>query len=133
MDRRRFCKIAALSLGAFGVSKLAKAGSIPDFTGQVPMPRDCRATVLRRECYIDLQAEHLDDPEAGPCPRFRPGESFTFSKGDSCPARFCPAMWSTIVSALAKHPCPAGDPLHPNRFVLSCPDGTRPLIVSLTF
>lgn len=134
MDRREFCRIAALSIGAIGLGRLeCLASTSRNPTVGLPlMPADCRVDVLRRECFIDLQAEFLDDPESGACPRFKVGEKFSFAKGDSCPDGFCPALWDAAVGAVARaRSCQHDTPLSPNQLIVACPDGTRPVIVSL--
>ena len=32
------------------------------------MTHKCKITVLRKECYNDLQEQYLADPKSGPCP-----------------------------------------------------------------
>ncbi|MDE6556508.1 MAG: TIGR04076 family protein [Duncaniella sp.] len=132
MDRRQFCKMAALSLGALGLSRFEALAERRESVLSSPMPADCTAEVIRRECFIDLQSLHLDDPESGGCPVFMPGAKFEFRQGDKCPEGFCTALWNTLVSVVsASKSCPSGLPLRKNTHVVSCPDGTRPLILLL--
>ena len=37
------------------------------------MKHKCKITVLRKECYKDLQEEYLTDPHSGVCPFFEVG------------------------------------------------------------
>ncbi|MCM1483951.1 MAG: TIGR04076 family protein [Muribaculaceae bacterium] len=105
------------------------------------MSQRCRITVLRRECFTDLQSRYLDDPEAGPCHMFKCGDEFTvdlmnyddFSSGK----RFCPKAWrvlSTHVDAVLRAGMDAdcGLSCHDRAVIVSCPDGTRPVIFKVT-
>lgn len=122
MDRRRFCKIAALTAGAFTLGPLASRAGGSVHT----MPRRGRVRVLRRECFTDLQSLYLDDPERGACDAFNPGEEFDLSGGR--PEGFCPRAWECITRSVeeATH-CPR-NPGENGVIVTSCPDGTRPVI-----
>lgn len=82
--------------------------------------RNVRCTVIRRECYADLQSLWLDDPETGPCHRFATGQTLTLSLG-SCPEGFCERAWSAIAAAVSSSGCSSPA-------IVSCPDGTRPVI-----
>ncbi len=121
MDRRHFCKIAALAAGAFALSPLASQAA-----GVFALRRRGRVRVLRRECFTDLQSMYLDDPERGACEAFTPGEEFDLS-GDR-PEGFCPRAWESIIRCAeeASH-CP-GNPGEQGVIITSCPDGTRPVI-----
>lgn len=132
MNRRHFCKIASLAVGALGINGAsAFAAGRHDrrqTATQATVARRCRVTVLRRECHLDLQALFLDDPDSGPCELFRSGDDFTFQAGQNCPAGFCPRLWEMICSAMASdHKCAM--PNDRSTVILSCPDGTRPVIV----
>ncbi|WP_301062017.1 TIGR04076 family protein [Muribaculum intestinale] len=129
MDRRHFCKIGALALGAFGAGALkGNAGvlSLADGGADRGLARGCRVTVIRRECYEDIQSLYLDDPETGPCRAFSTGEVLTFERGEGCPEGFCPRAWGAIelsVNAGAGCAGALGDVL-----TVACPDGSRPVI-----
>lgn len=126
MDRRHFCKIAALAAGALGLGKLDARAAVPAVSSR--LSSGCRVTVARRECYEDLQSLYLDDPETGRCERFTTGENMEFSKGDYCPEGFCPMAFETIrkcVEGSVKCALPSGE----GRVMLACcPDGSRPVI-----
>lgn len=128
MDRRRFCKIGALALGALGVGRLDSmavertiAGNGDDVSAH-----DCRVTVIRRECYDDIQALYLDDPETGPCTGFATGDSWMIRRGMGRPEGFCESAWRSIVEVVNAHDACAG--MIRDVFVVSCPDGTRPVV-----
>lgn len=40
------------------------------------MKHECIISVLKRECYEDLQMQYLADPTVGSCLRFQDGEEF---------------------------------------------------------
>lgn len=128
MDRRRFCKIGALALGALGIGGLKgmAAGRVTAEDRDEPLVRNCRVTVLRRECYEDIQTLYLDDPETGPCEMFAAGDDWVFSKGMGRPEGFCERAWRSIAEAVnAQSAC--ADMVR-DVFVVACPDGTRPVV-----
>ena len=85
MNRRKFFKAAGLSALAVtaGMNPLPSEGAKLSYaTPQTnrlmndnkKMKHKCKITVLKRECYQDLQAKYLADPKSGPCPFFREGQ-----------------------------------------------------------
>ncbi len=129
MDRRHFCKTASLAVAFLGLGKVtAVASPTPhDQGGGWVMPCDCRVTVVRRESHTDLQAMFLDDPDTGPCSNFSASDCFSFKAGSSREEGFCPLLWATICHALSASPC--SELFQGNVRLLSCPDGTRPVII----
>lgn len=129
MDRRHFCKIGAFALGAFGAGTLKGNAVVRSFVGDEKvkgLARGCRMTVIRRECYEDIQSLYLDDPETGPCRAFLTGEMLTFERGDVCPDGFCPRAWMAIESSVNAEALCAG--VVGNVVTVACPDGSRPVI-----
>lgn len=130
MKRRDFLKFTALtSLFAALPASLKAAGSTSR------MPR-CRVEVVRRECYMDLQSLYLDDPEAGPCPAMKCGDCFEVTAGGTCPDGFCPKAWKSISAVIAgRMACPGGGAADAaaGTAVVSCPDGSRPVIFRIEF
>lgn len=120
MDRRHFFKIASLAAAALAVPKLVK-GAIKS-----PVIPRCRVTVLRKECFMDIQSLYLDDPETGPCDKMECGATFDIS-GNTCPAGMCPRAWENIRAAIDSRSSCNGIPAS-GTFISSCPDGTRPVI-----
>ena len=41
------------------------------------MRHECKITVLETKVFPELQQKYLADPNSGPCPFFKPGETFT--------------------------------------------------------
>lgn len=135
MNRRHFCKIASIAAGAIGLGTIPASALTIANTGIRSgksirrMPHDCRVSVLRRECHLDLQAIYLDDPDTGPCDLFKSGDRFSFAAGAECPERFCPRLWELICSSSNHGDCSL--PQAPSTTVVACPDGTRPVIVKI--
>ena len=127
MDRRKFCKIGALAMGALGLGAFdAQSSALSSWSELRPM-RSFRLAVIRCECYEDIQSRYLDDPESGPCEMFSPGVVMEFANGCECPAVFCLRAWSVIIGSvnMAVQSCVA---MRENILVVACPDGTRPVI-----
>ena len=119
INRRNFLKSLAAAAALSVVPGVARASDGPTW-------RRITITVVRRECFADLQSLYLDDPETGPCSRFAIGDRFT-ADSPECPAGFCPKAWQTIMASLSRlspgcAPCTSSD------IIVACPDGTRPVI-----
>ncbi len=137
MNRRHFCKIASLAAAAIGLGPVAANAAAsprraeenaPFPLGAARIAASCRVTILRRECHTDLQALFLDDPDAGPCRNFASGEDFRFDVNSECPDGFCPRLWDIICAwTLSDNRC--AQSLRNPTTIISCPDGTRPVIV----
>lgn len=124
MDRRTFCKMAAMTAGALGLTRLGGLAMT------IPSGAKATVTVLRRECYDDLQSLYLSDPEAGRCQAFKHGEKFNLTSMK--PEGFCPKAWEAIQNAIRDYsPCPSAAPSDPMVIIASCPDGTRPVIFKI--
>ncbi len=126
MNRRHFCKIAALAAGAVGINGI-EASATTSRSGR-RLDRGCPVTVIRRECYEDLQSLYLDDPETGRCEAFSTGDIHTFIPGDTCPQGFCPQAFEAIRRLIAGEASCPGAETTGGVMLLSCPDGTRPVI-----
>lgn len=133
MNRRHFCKISMMALGAAGLSKVdsfaATTQKISDGEN-ITAPSTCAITVIRRECYEDMQSLYLDDPIEGPCRAYQTGDEFNITAGDACPRDFCPKAWRVVCQALKENGgCAATT--SPGLILASCPDGTRPVIFKI--
>lgn len=120
MNRRDFCKLAFSSglMAAIAPSR-AIASVIADDV-------NLHITVVRCECYSDLQSCFGSDPEAGVCPMLRPGMSWDVSSLSCMPAGMCPKAWHVIKTSLdaSNQQCR----LSKNVMLVSCPDGSRPVV-----
>lgn len=132
MNRRRFCIIGALALGALGVGAPDGFGASNGLgagvrgEGEMRPSRPFRVTVIRCECYEDIQSLYLDDPEAGPCDVFSAGDVMEFRSGACCPASFCRRAWDVVIGCVnGARPCVD---MRENVMPVSCPDGARPVI-----
>lgn len=120
MDRRSFCKMAALAAGAIGL------GGADAFASVGRRISGARVTVVRRNCFTDLQALSLEDPECGPCEAFTTGQVFELA--GECPEGFCPKAWQVLAGCMADAAhCPSSK--GENGVIMACcPDGTRPVV-----
>lgn len=132
MNRRKFCKILGLSAIAVAASPAKAATAVTSKSAGVPR---CRISVLRCECFSDLQSRYLDDPESGPCTKFKCGEEFTVDRSnyDEFSRKFCPKAWDAVrahvdaaLSVGASAEC--GQSPADKAVIVCCPDGTRPVI-----
>lgn len=130
MNRRRFLAIMGSALAAAGIP--AAAGAMGARAAEAE-PRRLRITVLRRECFADIQSRYLADPETGPCSCFHTGATYTCSTAQM-PVGFCPRAWKAITGALGEAAGgTAGCAAHSQgqSLIASCGDGTRPVIFKL--
>ncbi len=90
-----------------------------------------RITVIKKAFFEDLVKAYLTDGlEAGDCPIFSLGDSFTVDKSCEMPAGFCTFAWQDIFYMV--HSLLGGATYTPwwNRNgmqVACCTDGTRPV------
>lgn len=133
MNRRHFCKMASLAVGALGLSGLDAEAAVLSTrrireAEPLPLlPADSSITVERCECYVDLQSLYLDDPEEGACRAFRAGENFRLSAGSGCPKEFCPKAWRAVCESIMEDGGCAAT-IRNGLKLVTCPDGTRPVV-----
>jgi len=139
MDRRKFCRYSLLTAAAV----ILKPGRILGATRQSG-PRlsgNCRIEVVRCQCFDELQCRYLNDPEAGPCPRFKVGDIIDITPENistfAHSSHFCPQAWRAlepyVMAALSQSETEECAPaLSDNEAIISCPDGTRPVIFKVT-
>ena len=67
------------------------------------MQHECRITVLETKCFPDLQEKYLADPKSGPCPFFKPGDTFLLKRTPTqddfyhlMDGKFCGEAWDAV-------------------------------------
>ena len=67
------------------------------------MQHECRITVLETKCFPDLQEQYLADPKSGPCPFFKPGDTFLLKRTPQqddfyhlMNGKFCGEAWDAV-------------------------------------
>ena len=101
--------------------------------------RKVKITVIRRECYKDLQKQYLSNPNAGPCTKFQDGQEFIIDKNDyfnmMAGHTFCSEAWACIshyiYAALQGGSIMTGWTNDERMMIASCNDGTRPVIFKI--
>lgn len=98
----------------------------------------CKITVLKKECYADLQQQYLKDPESGVCPFFEVGQEFIVDIDGffrMLNGKFCAEAWDCIsrylYTALNGGSIMDGWTNDEKVMIASCNDGTRPVIFKL--
>lgn len=102
------------------------------------MTRKCRITVIKKECYEDLQAQYLANPKSGPCPMFQVGQEFILGAEDfyhMMDGKFCGEAWDAIsryvYTALQGGSIMDGWTNDEKLMIACCNDGTRPVIFKI--
>lgn len=146
MDRRRFFKQAGMTAlaVAIGSNTLPVKGdelfyNYPDVSSMNKrMKHKCKITILKRECYRDLQAEYLADPKSGPCPYFHEGQEIIVDSDNffrMLNGTFCAEAWDCIsryvYAALQGGSIMQGWTNNEKVMITCCNDGTRPVIFKL--
>lgn len=98
----------------------------------------CKVTVIRKECFDDLQREYLADPHSGKCPMFEVGQEFIFD-GPSYESmnngKFCMEAYDAInryiYAAIQGGSIMKGWTKDEKMMIACCNDGTRPVIFKL--
>ena len=67
------------------------------------MQHECKITVLETKCFPDLQEQYLADPKSGPCPFFKPGDTFLLKRTPQqddfyhlMNGKFCGEAWDAV-------------------------------------
>lgn len=138
LNRRKFCKASAFGAIAMALSPgriFASASENKHLSGR------CTIEVLRCNCFHDLQCRYLDDPEAGPCPKFHVGDKIEITPGNLRAVmesgKICSQAWDLlrplVMAALTSGETRECNPAQAtNEAIVSCPDGTRPVIFKVT-
>lgn len=151
MDRRNFFKLAGITaLTTVFSNKPIFANGTELFYNReelkstktneniIVMKHKCKITVLRRECYKDLQNEYLADPKSGPCPLFYDGQEIIVDSDNffhMMDGKFCSEAWDCIsryvYAALQGGSIMRGWTNNEKMMITCCNDGTRPVIFKL--
>ena len=102
----------------------------------------CKITVLRKECYTDLQEKYLSNPNSGPCSLFEEGQEFILERNDKrddfwrmMDGKFCSEAWDAIsryvYAALQGGSIMSGWTNDEKMMIACCNDGTRPVIFKI--
>ncbi len=150
MDRRQFFKAAglaavavaadaiSLSPGRSGWMYAATQANGTTYHQIKQMKHKCKITVLKRECYRDLQARYLADPKSGPCPFFHEGQEIMVDSDNyfrMLHGTFCAEAWDCIsryvYAALQGGSIMRGWTNDEKVMITCCNDGTRPVVFKL--
>lgn len=134
---------SALASTMAGTLRLDDAGMVANSSTKVElnntdMTHKCKITVLKRECYKDLQNKYLADPNSGPCPYFREGQVIMVDSDNffrMLNGTFCAEAWDCI-SRYVYAAIQGGSIMHgwtndEKVMITCCNDGTRPVIFKL--
>lgn len=106
------------------------------------MEHKCKITVLRKECYRDLQEEYLADPNSGVCPMFEVGQEFILERNGErddfwhmLDGKFCSealdAISRYVYTALQGGSIMKSWTNDEKMMIACCNDGTRPVIFKI--
>ena len=104
--------------------------------------RKCKITVIKKECYADLQEQYLADPTSGPCNIFEVGQEFILERSEDrddfwhmMDGKFCSEAWDCIsryvYTALQGGSIMEGWTNDEKMMIACCNDGTRPVIFKI--
>lgn len=98
----------------------------------------CKITVLKRECYTDLQEQYLKNPKAGPCHMFKEGQEFIVDGSNyvtMLDGKFCSEAWAAIghyiYAAIQGGSLMYGWTNDEKIQIACCSDGVRPVIFKI--
>ncbi len=128
MKRRDFCKLAPAAVIMAALNP-AKAVAMAFRCSNTVQPASI--SVVRCECYGDLQARFGTDPDAGPCRIMHTGMKWKLHEWQDMPAGMCPHAWNAIRNCIdcRNNTCNRNI----NEMLVSCPDGSRPVIFKIQF
>ncbi len=141
MNRRKFFKLSSIAAATLAAPSIVAGNVNRHGVNETPscLPRRCKVTVLRRECYTDFQSQYLDEPETGPCHLFKTGQEFIIDRNnydDMTKCGFCPKAWKCIsqhvddVLGNSQSSCDVTPAKHAP-VIACCNDGTRPVIFKI--
>ena len=106
------------------------------------MRHECKITVLETKVFPELQKKYLADPDAGPCPFFKPGDTFLLKRTPEqddfyhlLHGKFCGEAWDAV-SRYVYTALQDGSIMHKwtndeRMMIACCNDGTRPVIFKI--
>lgn len=102
------------------------------------MAYKCKITVIKKECYEDLQEKYLKNPKSGPCDIFEVGQEFIVDGHDfwhMMDGKFCSEAWDAIsryvYAAIQGGSIMQGWTNDSKIMIACCNDGTRPVVFKL--
>lgn len=146
MDRLSFLKRAGASVLAAAIGNNVKRADANELFydntnvkhKNTTMKHKCKITILKRECYKDLQEKYLADPKSGPCPYFREGQVIMVDNDNFfrlLNGTFCAEAWDCInryvYAALQGGSIMRGWTNDEKVMITCCNDRTRPVIFKL--
>ena len=94
-----------------------------------------KITVVKCECFADLQEKYLADPKSGPCPMLHEGDEFIVTPDDYIHlmrGKFCSEAWDCVsryvYAAMNGGAIMKGWTNDERTMIACCNDGTRPVI-----
>ena len=106
------------------------------------MKHECKITVLDTKCFEEYQEEYLANPNSGPCPFFKKGDTFLLKRTPDqddfyhlMNGKFCGEAWDAVsryvYSALQGGSIMKGWTNDDRMMIACCNDGTRPVIFKI--
>ncbi|MBQ4195325.1 MAG: TIGR04076 family protein [Thermoguttaceae bacterium] len=106
------------------------------------MRYECKITVLETKVFPDLQEKYLANPKSGPCPFFKPGDTFTLKRTAEqddfyrlMNGKFCGEAWDAVsryvYTALQGGSIMKSWTNDDRMMIACCNDGTRPVIFKI--
>ncbi len=109
---------------------------------RVRMQHECKITVLETIVFPDYQKKYLANPQSGPCPCFKAGDTFLLKRTSEqddfyhlMNGKFCGEAWDAI-SRYVYTALQGGSIMHKwtndeRMMIACCNDGTRPVIFKI--
>ena len=106
------------------------------------MRHECKITVLETKVFPELQKKYLANPDSGPCPCFKAGDTFLLKRTPEqddfyhlLHGKFCGEAWDAI-SRYVYTALQGGSIMHKwtndeRMMIACCNDGTRPVVFKI--
>lgn len=140
----------AIFAGSYSRSLIQPVASVPcigdnlekTLLKEQSMKYECKITVLETKVFPDLQEKYLANPKSGPCPFFKPGDTFVLKRTPEqddfyhlMNGRFCGEAWDAVsryVYAALQGGSIMRKWTNDDRMMIACcNDGTRPVIFKI--